>query len=581
MSSKVAKTTFNPIYMGEDIDYKGDALVLETGSKGQIANKVLLDHHKQFEQKCYKVCDGVYQSVGFGLCNAVMVEGKTGMIIIDTNDSIEAANMDYNEFKKVCDKPVSAIIYSHWHYVMGTRAYVPAGKEQDIEIWAHQDHLPDVMDAFADSMPSYFRRLYVNTGNFIEREGENGYCGGALGPFYTSPYVENPTQEYMAPNKVISNETVTKQVIDGVEFEFHPSFSESSDSIIIYIPEKKVAHSNHAWPVFANLYTLRGELFRHPLKWIHGIDVMREKGIEHLTGCHGVPISGKERLDKVLTEYRDGIQFLYDRTIKGMNQGKAPDEIIRDLKVPKHLVTGEITKEIYGEMEYYVKGIYRGFIGWFGNDAVELHPVTKEFEAERIIEGFGGKDVVVKTAQEALDRKEYSWAAQLATYVLKVDVENPEAKKVKAFAFYEMAHRTTATTTRYWYTTQANTLMGGFDPNTVRPRVPYQVAKVCPPQMFIKAFGVDLIPELCEDVNKVVIFDLTDIGVTCGLHIRYGVAEFLDQAVTGDVKVSMTHDTLCGIIAGEKSYTASIQNKDIMFAGDRDLAEKLGEMIDF
>lgn len=43
-----AKTTFNPIYMGAEVDYKGDALELGIGEQGQVANKVMLEHHKQF-----------------------------------------------------------------------------------------------------------------------------------------------------------------------------------------------------------------------------------------------------------------------------------------------------------------------------------------------------------------------------------------------------------------------------------------------------------------------------------------------------------------------------------------------------
>lgn len=576
-----AKTTFNPIYMGADVDYKGDPLELGVGENGQVANKVMLEHHKQFTPKCYKICDGVYQTVGYGLCNSMMIEGKTGMIIIDGNDSIEAAQMEYEQFKKVCNKPVSAMIYSHNHYIMGARAYIPRGKEQEIEIWAHQDNLPNTMEVMGDIMPSYFRRLYINTGNFLAREGENGYVGGALGPFYTNPNVAEPTQEYIPPNRLISNDPVTKQVIDGVQFEFYPAFSECSDSMIIYLPEKKLAHTNHAWPVFANLYTLRGELFRHPLKWIYAIDILREKRIEHLGGCHGVPISGADELYKILTEYRDGIQFLYDRTIKGMNQGKSPDEIIRDLQVPHHLVTGRLTKEIYGEMEYYVRGIYRGFIGWFGYDAVELHPVTKEFEAQRIIEGFGGPEKMLEAAQKALGNKEYSWAAQLATYLLREDPENQAAKQIKAVAFFEMGHRTTATTTRHWYITQANALMGGPDPNSIRPRVPLAIAKVLPPQNFIKAFGVDLRPEMCLEMDKVVVFHITDLNLKCGLHIRRGVAEFLPDAQEGDVMVAMNHDTFCGIISGTRSYSESIIAHDIEMTGDIKLAARLDDIIDF
>lgn len=106
--------------------------------------------------------------------------------------------------------------------------------------------------------------------------------------------------------------------------------------------------------------------------------------------------------------------------------GYLPDEIVQAVRVPEHLTGGILTKEIYGEMEYYIRGIYSGLIGWFGTDTVELHPVTPEFEAKKIIEGFGGKDVVIADAQAALEDRQYSWAAQLISYVIRVEPDNQE-----------------------------------------------------------------------------------------------------------------------------------------------------------
>lgn len=58
-----------------------------------------------------------------------MIEGKTRMIIIDTGATIGYAEAHLAEFRKVTDKPVSAIIYTHFHYAKGATAYIEKGKE--------------------------------------------------------------------------------------------------------------------------------------------------------------------------------------------------------------------------------------------------------------------------------------------------------------------------------------------------------------------------------------------------------------------------------------------------------------------
>ena len=96
-------STYNPIYMGADVDRNGNELVVGTGENGQVANQEMIDHHEQFEPKMYKITDRVYMTNSYGLANSVMIEGDNGIIIVDTNDSIEAAQMELEQFRTVTD----------------------------------------------------------------------------------------------------------------------------------------------------------------------------------------------------------------------------------------------------------------------------------------------------------------------------------------------------------------------------------------------------------------------------------------------------------------------------------------------
>lgn len=70
---EIADSTFNPIYMGSDTDYKGDKLEITTDENGAVLNKVLKDHQAQFtDRKLIEVSDRVYVSVNYGMANTTL-----------------------------------------------------------------------------------------------------------------------------------------------------------------------------------------------------------------------------------------------------------------------------------------------------------------------------------------------------------------------------------------------------------------------------------------------------------------------------------------------------------------------------
>ena len=573
------KTTFNPIYMGADVDYKGDALKIVRGPRGQVVNKEMLDHQAQFAQRIIHVSPRVYVSVGRGLGNCAMIEADDGIIIVDTDSSVEAASEILAEFRKITDKPVKAIIYSHYHYTGGTLAFVSPENYGSVEIWAHENHMKNMLSTFGDISTGFFRRLHIFHGSFLPTEGEDGFAGEGLGPFYKNPKFQKETLGYLPPNHLIPDQEKTCAEICGLRFEFYPATSETDDSMIIWMPDEKVSFDNHAWPAFANLYSLRGTSFRDPLGWMRGIDILRTLRPEHLCSMHGVPLNGADNIYQILTDYRDSIQYLYDSVVIGFNNGKSVEEIIAEIEIPRHLCSGVLNRELYGEIDYHIRGIYDGLIGWFGNDAVECHRLTPDCEATKMVDAFGGLNSALSIADKALKDKEYIWAAQVAGYALRAQPDCDQARTIKANALRMIARVTPASGTRAFYMTQALALEGKVDPMAFRAVPSKEVIASLPYDTFIKSLRFQIDRKKIWDVDLKLAFVFTDIKKASCMHIRRGVIEDLGDTADADVKIEMTFDTFASILTGT-SISSLVKSGDITVVGDATICVEIMTLLE-
>ena len=83
-------------------------------------NAQLVAHDAEFQRTVYTVADGVYQAVGFGLANSIMVEGDDCVFIVDVMATREAAQEVRAAFAEITDKPIAALIYTHNHCLLYT-----------------------------------------------------------------------------------------------------------------------------------------------------------------------------------------------------------------------------------------------------------------------------------------------------------------------------------------------------------------------------------------------------------------------------------------------------------------------------
>lgn len=570
----------DPIYMGAKVNASGQELAIGTGKQGQIANQAMIDKREEYNPQLHKVTDRVYCAVGNGLANSTMIVGDTGIIVVDTNESMEAAQFDFDMFRTVTDKPVVAVIYSHDHYVNGTELYVGKGNPDNIPVIAHEKLISVMNSTLSETSDTYVPRALMMFGSLLPIEGEDATVMGGIGAYYKNPNVQSSTAGFVAPTTLVPSvdkEAMTAMSIDGVDFEFYPMESDSPANINIHLPGEQVAISNTVWPTFFNMYTLRGAVYRDPTVLYQSVDTMLSwKPVAHV-GAHGVPIMGAEAVQEELSLYRDCIQFVYDQTVRFMNKGMDPDEIVEAVKIPAFMLEGMCTKPLYGEVEHYIRGVYRGVVGWFGSDALDLHPVGKKFESQKIVEAMGGTNQVIEAAETALEDDQFAWAATLATYVLRIDPENTSAKAAKAQAFRKMAQVTFATNTRHYYMTNALALEEAI---TIPTSVPLNASKlgVAKRSLPLDLLRVSLDVEKAANVEKSLAFTFTDEGITETLFIRNCVGRVIDGAIDDPtVELKMTYPVMCEIMSGASKLDDAIASGDVEVIGE---AEELASIRD-
>ncbi len=537
---------------------------------------VLRAHSAEFERKVYQVTEGVWSAVGFGLANSILIEGDDGVIIVDVMESRENAEAVMAEFRKITDKPVKALIYTHNHadHVFGGLGFVPDG---NIDVYAHS-----TTNYYIDRIINQIRPVITNRsgrmfGNLLEK-GDDGLINAGIGMAVNQGHGGGaPT--LIRPNKTFDDELDIE--VAGVKIKLVHAPGETNDQIFVWLPEKKVLMpGDNIYKAFPNLYTIRGTLYRDVLGWAHSLDKMRDMQPEYLVPSHTRPVSGQAVIANLLTDYRDAIQYVHDQTIRGMNHGMTPDELVETVKLPKHLAEHPYLQELYGTVEWSVRNIFNGYLGWFNGDSATLSRASQKERGEAMVSLAGGEQKLLDNVQQALADDRNRWAAELANYLLFIDPEHEQARQLKAQALRKLGKASISPNGRNFYLTQALELEGKthMPKQEITPEN-LELIKTFPAKNFLSAMSVALDPAKSEDTNKRLSFTFPDVDKTWTLHVRRGVAvlnEGLDPEA--ELNITVNKDSWIELVTGARSFPGTVASGDLEIDGGM---LKLPELISF
>jgi len=466
----------------------------------------------------HQVNDRIWVAVGYDAANSIMIEGDDGIIIVDTLSTYEAAKKVLAEFRKITDKPVKAIVYTHGHldHVHGTKAFLEEGTG-NVPIFAHESLLDFYINENSVLGPIASVRSAYASGAFLPDDGPDR---NNLGVF---PRMQPGTITFVPPTHTFPSESTID--ISGVKMKLVHVAGESSDQIYAWLPEDEtLLIGDNIYAIFPNIYTLRGAVYRDPMNYVNALDQMIPLGAKHLVPSHVKPVSGEREVENILVSTRDATQYVYDQTIRGMNNGYNADELSTMITLPEYAKDNPWISQARGQIPWHVKQIYYGNLGWYQGDPAFLLPISMNERSHKIVDGVGGLDTSIDKIRKAIDDGEYDWAAELATYVINVDPENVEAKLLKAHSLRVIGQRMLSADGRHWALTSALELEGKItiEQNAFTQTSPEQLAEL-PIEKLLKLLPTKLNQELVQGQNGNLNIIYTDTGEEYFLTFRNNI----------------------------------------------------------
>lgn len=511
----------------------------------------LVAHGAEFERRVEKVTDGVYVAIGFGLANSVLLEGRDGVIIVDTMESIEEAETVLTAFREITDKPVRALIYTHNHtdHIMGSRAF---SRDPDLPVYAHSSTAHYIDRIINTLRPVITRRSMRMFGVYLD---DSGLINAGIGPYLgLGP---DSTIGLLRPNRTFDD--TLEDEIAGIRFRLEHAPGETNDQILVWLPEKRVLlPGDNVYKSFPNLYTIRGTPYRDMLGWVASIDRIREIAPDHLVPGHTSPISGTQNIQQVLTDYRDAIQFVHDQAIRGINLGLTPDELVETIRLPEHLAASPYLQEFYGTVAWSVRSVFDGNLGWFDGNPASLSPLPPDTRAEHIASLAGGFEPLMQHAAQALARGDYQWALELSDQLLRLKPGNRETRDLRVAALRALGESQSNPNARHYYLTVAREFADGLE---IAPLANVDNATLhsFPLDSYFRNMAVNLDPHRSADTITQVQFFFPDAAETWSVLLRRGVAEIRAAPIPDpDIRVVVDSRIWKEMLAGKRNAATTV-----------------------
>ncbi|MFD6175997.1 MULTISPECIES: alkyl sulfatase dimerization domain-containing protein [unclassified Isoptericola] len=527
---------------------------------------------RQMRKGIYMPVDGkVYVAVGYELCSPTMIVGDDGVIVIDPGENDDAAAAAMADLRRFSDLPVRAVIYTHRHpdHAFATDGLgVTADDVRDgrVDIIAHESFEHWLVNDSSVVGPILTARSSQAMHSESEPPGK-GPITGALGPSMAF----GPMSTYLP---TITTGDSTDLTIAGVRMTVFHAYGDAQDEIDVWFPDLKHVHGSETiqGETFPNLYTLRGTSYRDPEQWYQGVDHLRRHALQadSYSGSHMRPWVGNAFIVERITNYRDAIQFVYDQSIRQMNKGATGPELVELVakRLPDHLRDDPWLQPYYGTPEHSVRNIYNGMLGWFPGDATELAAPLHVERAQLYTEAMGGRQSVLDQARAAVEAGKYGWAAELTTHLVRTNLDDTEARSVKAEALRRWGYDQKNI---YWRTFALSAAMELEDRITSSHQMvfaPPAVVNALPVTKVVEGLRVRLDAEKAADVELPIGFRFTDTSDQRGMRIRRGVM-VVEEEISEDAQATVvtTAAELHRVIGGSATLAQALEDGSITVEG--------------
>ena len=398
----------------------------------------------EFSKQVLKVSDSVYHVMGYGHSNSIVIIADESVILIDALNSLDTGRKLKEVVAELTDKPVKTIIFTHSHpdHRGGSGVF--------------RDTVEEVIAFAPVNKPLKFSNTIMN-GLGVRTVRQFGFSLSDEELITQGIGIrEDGNGSEVLPVTTLYDEDEVELTIDGRALKLVRAPGETDDQIFVWLQdEKALCCADNYYACWPNLYAIRGSSYRDVAAWVNSLGTMLTYDAEYLLPGHTRPIVGAENVREVLGNYRAAIETVLVQTLDCLNKGFSLDETVTAVKLPEDLAALPYLGEHYGSIDWSVRAIYQGYVGWFDGQVANIHPLSLSERAAELVPALGGVLKVTELIETAQAEGKWQWALELCEMALCVE-DDKRVRELKIKSLYELAKLETSANGRHYYLVTAH-----------------------------------------------------------------------------------------------------------------------------
>ena len=374
--------------------------------------------------------------------HSVLFQTQEGLVVFDTSGAFTGQQV-VKAIRGWTRDRFHTIVYTHGHvdHVGGCAAFLADAGDDAPVIVGHEN--------VGKRLHRYERtngyNLLINARQFVGL-GRRGYAIGGSGRF---------VPEGTEPPQVTYSDTA-EYTAGELHIELNHARGETDDHTWAWIPQHKAicAGDFFIWN-FPNAGNPQ-KVQRYPLEWAQALRAMANKNAELFLPAHGLPIAGKARIAKVLTQVADVLETLVTETIDLMNQGATLDDTLHSVSVAKEILALPWLRPAYDEPEFVVRNIWRQYGGWYDGNPASLKPARQASLARELADLAGGAQRLGTRAEALLESGEDRLACHLIEFATQAAPDDAGLQAIRAKIYQRRAARETSLMSKGIFRSAAN-----------------------------------------------------------------------------------------------------------------------------
>lgn len=254
----------------------------------------------------------------------------------------------------------------------------------------------------------------------------------------------------MKPTTLYNNDVI-ERIIDGVKIKLVRAVGETDDQLFVWLEDDKVICTGDnyygCWPA---TYAIRGTQYRDIAAWMDTLDLILEYPSVALLPGHTKALIGYKEVKTVISTYRDAIESVLFQTLDCMNKGYSMSQTVESVELSHEYDNYDFLGEFYGTVEWTIKGIYTGYVGWFDGNVANLLPLSDNQYNQTLLELINDNNKVMSVILDSMNNEEYQKALQLINLLEEIDNSN-KLKELKKEALIRRAKQVTSANARHYY----------------------------------------------------------------------------------------------------------------------------------